>query len=107
MLGFGEEEDISGMRISDTHPDWANTMVLTEGIPSALRTGLWNAETAFLSRDGTEIPISQAILSHKGPDGEGEFLSTIARDLSERKKAEEAAQAQYALREAVEKSLDA
>jgi len=90
MLGFGEEEDISGVRISDTHPDWAKTMVLSEGIPTALQTGLWNAETAFLSRDGTDIPISQVILSHKGPDGEVEFLSTVARDITERKRAEEA-----------------
>jgi PAS domain S-box-containing protein len=105
MLGFGEEEDISGMRIADAHPDWAGAMVLTEGIPSALQTGFWSGETAFLGRDGTEIPISQVILAHKGPDGKVEFLSTIARDISERKKAEEAAQAQYALREAVENSL--
>jgi signal transduction histidine kinase len=65
-------------------------MVLSEGIPTALQTGLWNAETAFLSRDGTDIPISQVILSHKGPDGEVEFLSTVARDITERKRAEEA-----------------
>ncbi len=94
MLGFSEEEDISGVRIADAHPDWASVMVLTEGIPSALQTGLWNAETAFLSRDGTEIPISQVILAHKGPNGEVEFLSTIARDITERKRAEEALKAE-------------
>ena len=90
MLGFGEEEDISGVRISDTHPDWANAMVLNEGIPTALQTGLWNAETAFLGRDGTEIPVSQVILAHKGPNGEVEFLSSIARDITERKRAKDA-----------------
>ena len=94
MLGFGEEEDILGVRISDTHPDWANALVLTEGIPTALRTGLWNAETTFLSRNGTEIPVSQVILAHKGPNGEVEFLSSIARDISERKRAEEAVEAE-------------
>jgi len=94
MLGFGEEEDISGVRISDTHPDWANAMVLNEGIPTALQTGLWNAETAFLGRDGTEIPVSQVILAHKGPNGEVEFLSSIARDITERKRAKDAVEAE-------------
>jgi signal transduction histidine kinase len=65
-------------------------MVLTEGIPSALQTGLWSGETTFLSRDGTEIPASQVILAHKGPNGEVEFLATIARDITERKRVEEA-----------------
>jgi PAS domain S-box-containing protein len=94
MLGLSEEEDISGVRIADAHPDWANVMVLNEGIPSALQRGLWSAETAFLSRDGTEIPASQVILTHKGQNGEVEFLSTIARDITERKRAEEALKAE-------------
>ena len=94
MLGFGEEEDISGVRIPDTHPDWAKAVVLNEGIPTALQTGLWSGETTFLSRDGTEIPASQVILAHKGPNGEVEFLSTIARDITERKRAEEAVKAE-------------
>jgi PAS domain S-box-containing protein len=90
MLGLSNEEDISGVRIADAHPDWASAKVLTEGIPSALQRGLSSGETVFLSRDGTEIPASQVILAHKGPNGEVEFLSTIARDITERKRAEEA-----------------
>jgi len=92
MLGLSEEEDISGVRIADAHPDWANAMVLNEGIPSALQTGFWSGETAFLNRDGTEIPASQVILAHKGLNGEVEFLSTIARDITERRRAAEAAE---------------
>jgi PAS domain S-box-containing protein len=90
MLGLSKEEDISGVRIADAHPDWANVMVLDEGIPRALQTGFWSGETAFLSRDGTEIPASQVILAHKGVNGEVEFLSTIARDITERRRAAEA-----------------
>jgi PAS domain S-box-containing protein len=59
-----------------------------------LQTGLWSGETAFLSHDGTEIPASQVILAHKGPNGEVEFLSTIARDITERRRAEEAVKTQ-------------
>lgn len=89
MLGIGEDEDISQLKISDTHPQWANDMVLEGGIPIAIRQGIWSGETAFLGRDGREIPVSQIILAHKSPEGNLEFLSTIARDITERKKIED------------------
>jgi signal transduction histidine kinase len=69
-------------------------MVLNEGIPTALQTGFWSGETTFLSHDGREIPASQVILAHKGPNGEVEFLSTIARDITDRKWAEQAVEAE-------------
>jgi PAS domain S-box-containing protein len=88
MLGIGESEDISKLRIPDTHPDWANTIALGDGIPTALQEGIWSGETALLSRDGREIPISQVILAHKSAEGKTQFLSTVARDITERKEEE-------------------
>ncbi len=90
MLGIGEDEDIAGVRISDTHPEWAGRLVLGEGIPAAIRDGIWSGETALRARDGREIPVSQVIIAHKAPDGRVEFLSTIARDISESKRVQEA-----------------
>lgn len=85
MVGMSEDEDVSRKRISDFHPAWAARLVDTEGIPAALRDGVWNGETALLSRDGRETPISQLVIAHRSADGTPEFLSTIARDVSERK----------------------
>ena len=90
MLGIGEDEDISSIRIPDTHPEWAGRLELGEGIPAAIRDGIWSGETALLGRDGREIPVSQVIIAHKAPDGSVEFLSTIARDISETKRVQEA-----------------
>lgn len=90
MLGIGADEDISVIRIPDAHPEWAARVVLGEGIPAAIRDGVWRGETAFLRRDGLEIPASQVILSHKAADGKIKFLSTIARDITESRKAGEA-----------------
>ena len=87
LLGIGEEESISELRIGDTHPAWATALVASEAIPTALRSGEWRGETAFLSRDGREIPVSQVILAHKAPDGTVAQFSTIARDISESKRA--------------------
>lgn len=88
MLGIEDDEDISRVRIEDTHPQWAGELVLNEGIPSAIRDGIWIGETAFLSRRGEEIPALQTIIVHKSPKGELLYISTIARDISVLKKIE-------------------
>jgi diguanylate cyclase (GGDEF)-like protein/PAS domain S-box-containing protein len=85
MLELAEDVDPSQVRIADTHPSWAAELVVNTGIPSAIRDGVWRAETVLLTRSGREIPVIQVIIAHKGPDGKLEFLSTIARDISLRK----------------------
>jgi diguanylate cyclase (GGDEF)-like protein/PAS domain S-box-containing protein len=88
MIGVAEDEDLSRTRISAYHPPWAAALVETEGVSAALRDGVWLGETALLSRDGREIPVSQLVIAHRNARGEPEFLSTMARDISERKQSE-------------------
>lgn len=88
MLGLNETEDISQKQIAPGHPEWAAALVFNEGIPAAIRDGVWQGETAVLRYDGQEVPISQVILAHRATDGNVEYLSTIARDISERKSLE-------------------
>ncbi len=89
MLGIGDEVDLATVRIADGHPKWAEEAMLRDGLPSAIRDGLWTGESAFLAPDGREIPVSQLIVAHKARDGSLEYFSTIARDLTERKRLEE------------------
>lgn len=85
LIGLHENEDVSNVQL---HPKWATDLILTEGLPTALRDGAWASETALLTRDEREIPVSQVTIAHKGSGGEIEFISTIARDITERKLAE-------------------
>ncbi|MHB1937187.1 MAG: EAL domain-containing protein [Acidobacteriaceae bacterium] len=85
MLGYEMGDGISTQRIKDCYPDWAGQLVLEEGIPHAVRHGTWSGEAAFLRPDGKEMPVLQVIIAHKRPDGSVEYLSTIARDITERK----------------------
>src|SRR5581483_8243855 len=84
-LGRSETEKLSGLMLSEIYPEWARALVMGEGIPTAIRNGVWHGETAVLNRGGDEIPISQLFLAHRTPDGKVAFFSTIARDISDRK----------------------
>lgn len=89
VLGIGENEDISHIRIPDAHPDWAKRVILEEAIPVAINDGIWQGEAALLTRSGQEIPVSMVLIAHKGPDGNVAYFSTIIRDITERKRKEE------------------
>jgi PAS domain S-box-containing protein len=83
MLAIGDHDELSALHISDVHPTWANVIVLGEGIETAVLDGIWQGETALLTHDGREIPVSQTIIAHPDADGNCEFLSMVARDISE------------------------
>ncbi len=85
LIGLDQKAAITDLQIADCHPPWASTLILNEAIPRAIQHGVWSGETALLARDGREIPVSQVILAHKAVDGTVDYLSTVARDISERK----------------------
>jgi hypothetical protein len=45
--------------------------------------------TALLARDGREIPVHHVLVAHRGAGREIDYVSTIARDIAERKCTEE------------------
>ena len=49
-----------------------------------------DGETAFTSRNGVTTVVSQSITAHRSPGGEWGVLSSIARDITESKNAQEA-----------------
>jgi PAS domain S-box-containing protein len=89
MLGISPEEAGSQFSINSVLAPSARAKFHDEVFPIALREGTWAGEILFLSRDGQEVPVSQVLIVHKTEAGEVEFISTIARDIRDRKKAEE------------------
>ncbi|MBE9228007.1 PAS domain S-box protein [Phormidium sp. LEGE 05292] len=83
-----DEEAIAKLQISSCHPESALDIILNQGLPEAIRSGIWCGETAILDTTGREIPVSQVILAHKSTDGEVEYFSTIVRDITESKATE-------------------
>jgi PAS domain S-box-containing protein len=89
LVGVGQDEDVRQLKVLELHPQWVGERILREGAPAARREGAWQAEIALLHRDGREIPISQVILAHQDATGRVQFFSTIARDISALKEAQE------------------
>lgn len=84
LIGAPETGSV-GMLASETLPSWVNALMESEGRPAAIRDGSWQGETAIIGGDGTEIPVSQVMIAHRGADNEPLLFSTIARDIRERK----------------------
>jgi PAS domain S-box-containing protein len=89
LLGIGPDGDLNDISLADCHPAWAASQLVEEALPQARRTGAWSGESAFRIPDGSVVPVSQVILAHKADDGSLAFFSTIARDISDRKRAEQ------------------
>lgn len=89
MLGYESEADIVGVPTAAFHTEDAYRRMILKGIPEALEKGSWRGETRLKGRDGTEIDVSQVIVAHRSTDGRIDYMSTIARDITDNKRAAE------------------
>ncbi len=89
LLGLHAAEDVSSLTIARFHPPQAAKLILETGIPAAIRDGVWVSETVVTDFSGQEVPMSLVIIVHRGLTGNVEYLSTIARDISDQKRAEQ------------------
>lgn len=95
MLGRGSEEVTAQYHVRASHPDWAEQKIFAEGFPVARRDGFWRGETALLTAESRELPVSQTILAHFGQTGEVSHFSTIMRDISAQKATQERLRQQF------------
>ena len=89
MLNIPESEDVASLSLARLYPSDVAHRVLTEGISTALRDGVWRGETALLTREGRTYPVSQVLLAHRDVSGQVAFFSTVMRDIAELKRTEE------------------
>jgi PAS domain S-box-containing protein len=89
MVGLPDEGPLADRHIAEFHPPADAARVIEEAIPTALREGFWSGESRLKGGEVGEIPVLQVVLAHRSPRGEVEFLSTIARDISQRIRDEE------------------
>ncbi len=90
ILGVAQDRDISGRKTLYLRPEWARGIMSKDRLPEAIRNGSWAGETTIFARDGKGIPVSQVLIAHKNPEGEVEYFSTVLRDMTAHREAEEA-----------------
>ncbi|MCM3362195.1 diguanylate cyclase domain-containing protein [Niallia sp. Sow4_A1] len=64
---------------------WTNKIVDINENELSAEKSIWRGENTLSNSMGKEIPVSQIIVTHKANNQNIHFLSTIARDISERK----------------------
>lgn len=87
IMGYGPDEDLTAIHALDRYPleDWPRLQAVWQTVRES---GVWSGENRLLTREGAEVPVSQVFLCHRTPDGAADYFSTIARDISERKRYE-------------------
>jgi PAS domain S-box-containing protein len=101
ILGVGADEDLAKLSLHDFHGGEASRLLSDAALPAAAERGSWSGETAVRDRGGREIPVDEVLLAHRRPDGAVDFLSLVARDVSEPRRAAEALRASEARYRAV------
>lgn len=82
MLGLEEQAPLEGISIAGNFSEWRHAVAV------AMRFGSWTGETR-LQTTGGELPVSQVVVAHFDRRGQVSFISTIARDITDRKRMEE------------------
>ena len=87
-LGVGPDEDIATYDVLSFYTKTSGEAMMREGIPYALAHGTWSGELQMVTKTGEEVPIWLSGTVHVGADGQPRFVSCLARDISERQRAE-------------------
>lgn len=83
--------------LKDYHDPETSALILQEGRDTAIKKGVWQHETNFISKKGEHFPTSQVLLAHYTPTGQLSHFSTIVRNIKSQK------QVEHALRESESK----
>ena len=92
LVGIESPQQAVGLDVSLVHTESAWAKIQEEVLPTALKTGYWEGEVQ-LRHFTTGAPIDalmQAFLIRRPETGEIQCLGTVIRDITERKRAEEA-----------------
>lgn len=89
LFNIPSDHDVTRYTMHDFHDTASNQILERELIPKALEHGAWSVECKLKVLHGT-IPVSEMIIAHRNTEGKIAYLSTIARDLSDIKRTEDA-----------------
>lgn len=90
IFGMNDVESVSHMLVYDAYSREMKAKILTEIQPALQQASIWYGEleiTLHGEHGDRVIPVSQVIIAHRNDAGEVEFYSSIARDITDQKRA--------------------
>lgn len=107
LLHVPLEGDVTDKMALRYYPQRFRQKVVREGAQIAVQKGVWSGETILTNAIGEEIEVSQVIIAHIDGHGKVDRFSTIARDITQLKKAEaQACESEARLRSIIQNMLD-
>jgi len=88
FFNVGSDDALADFDFTPFTPQWAVDRYVNETIPALTGRGIWSGEFAYF-HEGYEVPVSAVFLAHTDADGHLEFISSVTRDITERKAFEE------------------
>ncbi len=83
---YNDENAILENRIiGKNQPLSISNQTFNNSIPYAIENGVWSGETILYDYNKKEVQVSQILICHKDSNGNPKFLSTVMRDITERK----------------------
>ncbi len=70
LVGRCQPEACPGRLLYDFQTEAAAWRFREESLTAALERATWRGEATLLTVYGTEIPVNQTLVAHRGPDGE-------------------------------------
>lgn len=70
-------------------PDWAVNLIRNEALPTAAERGIWTGNSELITSSGEIIPTYQTVVAHPDTSGTPDRYSTIIRDFTAIRTAEE------------------
>ena len=89
ILGIDETDPVSNLSVYSVYSQQYGEFINRNVRPQVEANGVWRGETELHMADGRGIPISQGIIGHRDVNGQIQFFSSIARDISDFKRASE------------------
>ncbi|MBO0350258.1 PAS domain S-box protein [Phormidium pseudopriestleyi FRX01] len=94
MTGIREDQPASDFTAFDFVQEGPDRQGLKLAIATTFVEGVWSGETLIKRRNGDLFPASQVIVAHQQDKGEIDYISTVIRDISDRKAIEKALEAE-------------
>jgi PAS domain S-box-containing protein len=89
MFGVNEVDSVSHLSIFTAYTEDYKRKIREEITPYVEQNGVWYGEAELILPDASVIPVSQVVIAHRDIYGEIQFFSSIARDITDQRKAAE------------------